>query len=654
MDLIVNKVVQLEEVDPADGDVVVELLAGTAVVHDALAVLAETCLTQSLADGGLVCAVEGRGGDLPAQSLSRVAEVNFKNLTDIHTGRNAQRVQNDVQRGAVGQVRHILTRQDAGDDALVAVAAGHLVADGYLALLRDIHADDLIDAGAHLVAVFTGEDLDVDYDAALAVGNFERGVAHFARLLAEYCAEQTLLGGQIGLALRSDLADQNVARGDFRADHDYAALVEVLQSVLADAGDIAGDLLGAELGVARVALVLFDVQGGKHVLHDKALVEEDSVLVVVAFPVHVADKDVLAERYLTVGGAGAVSHDVALGDSVSGVDYRALVDAGALVGAGKLDELVILHRAGIVADGDGGRVHAGDDAVALGEDADAGVHGALVLDTGGDDRRLGGEQRNGLTLHVRAHQSTVRVVVFKEGDHRGRDGDHHLGADVDVIDVLAVDLNGIVAVTAGDALVDEHAVLVDRLARLRDDVLVLDVGGHVLDLVGHAAGALLDLAVGRCEEAVLIGAGIGCEVVYKADVRAFRSLYRAETAVMAVVNVTHVEGCALAGQTSGAEGGHTALMRQLREGVGLIHELAERAGAEELLDARRDGTDIDKALGGDDVEILQGHALADDALHAGKADAELVLQQLADAADTAVAQMVDIVGLPMPWARQLR
>ena len=43
------------------------------------------------------------------------------------------------------------------------------------------------------------------------------------------------------------------------------------------------------------------------------------------------------------------------------------------------------------------------------------------------------------------------------------------------------------------------------------------------------------------------------------------------------------------------------------------------------------------------VEILNGHALADDALHAGEADAELVLEQLAYAAQTAVAQMVDIV-----------
>ena len=42
-------------------------------------------------------------------------------------------------------------------------------------------------------------------------------------------------------------------------------------------------------------------------------------------------------------------------------------------------------------------------------------------------------------------------------------------------------------------------------------------------------------------------------------------------------------------------------------------------------------------------KILQGHTLADNTLHTGEADAELVLQQLADAANAAVAEVVDIV-----------
>ena len=86
-------------------------------------------------------------------------------------------------------------------------------------------------------------------------------------------------------------------------------------------------------------------------------------------------------------------------------------------------------------------------------------------------------------------------------------------------------------------------------------------------------------------------------------------------------------------------------MRQLRQRVGLVHELGQRGGAEELLDGRGDGADVDKALGSDDIQILKRHALADNALHTAEADTELVLQQLAHASDAAVAQMVDIIGL---------
>ena len=185
VDLIIDEVVELEEVDPADRDVVIKLLAGAAVVQHALAVLTQAGLVERLADGDLVCAVEDRRCDLPAERLRGVAQMHLEHLTDVHTGRHAQRVEDDIERRAVRQVRHILAREDAGHDTLVAMAAGHLVADGDLTLLRDVDAHDLVDAGRHLVAVLTGEALDIDHDAGLAVRDFEGSVADLSRLFAE-------------------------------------------------------------------------------------------------------------------------------------------------------------------------------------------------------------------------------------------------------------------------------------------------------------------------------------------------------------------------------------------------------------------------------------------------------------------------------------
>ena len=67
--------------------------------------------------------------------------------------------------------------------------------------------------------------------------------------------------------------------------------------------------------------------------------------------------------------------------------------------------------------------------------------------------------------------------------------------------------------------------------------------------------------------------------------------------------------------------------------------------AEELLDDRRDRLVVDELLRHQRLDVLQAHALLDRALHADEADAVLVLDQLADRAHAAVAEVVDVVDL---------
>jgi hypothetical protein len=57
---------------------------------------------------------------------------------------------------------------------------------------------------------------------------------------------------------------------------------------------------------------------------------------------------------------------------------------------------------------------------------------------------------------------------------------------------------------------------------------------------------------------------------------------------------------------------------QTRERVVLVHELRQLRRAEELLDRRDDGADVDQGLRRDRLDVLRGHALADDALHADR------------------------------------
>ena len=84
-------------------------------------------------------------------------------------------------------------------------------------------------------------------------------------------------------------------------------------------------------------------------------------------------------------------------------------------------------------------------------------------------------------------------------------------------------------------------------------------------------------------------------------------------------------------------------MRQARQRVRLVHELAQLRGAEELLQRGHDRADVDDRLRRDRVRVLGREALTDDALHPVQTDPERLLDQLADRAQTAVAEVLVLV-----------
>ena len=87
-------------------------------------------------------------------------------------------------------------------------------------------------------------------------------------------------------------------------------------------------------------------------------------------------------------------------------------------------------------------------------------------------------------------------------------------------------------------------------------------------------------------------------------------------------------------------------MGQLGQRVGLVHELGQLGGAEELLHHRRHGLGVDQVVRHQVGDVRDRHPLLHRALHARQADPELVFQQLADRPHAPVAQVVDVVREP--------
>ena len=837
VDLVVDQVRQLQHVDVADGDPLLEGLAAETVVEGRLAAGGQPRLVEPLLDLGLARAVEDRRGEVPrlrlrselpavAHLVGRPSQVGLEDLPHVHARRHPERVEHDLHRRPVGQARHVLFRQDAGDDALVAVATRHLVADRELALHGDVHLDQLDDAGRQLVAppylllllleelpnhldltlgphfehlqlVLEGrvvggyphphqlaemqlandllaehrallqaplaselvvqvrrqrlplqqgeqplpdlvvqdanlvlqvllhhlqlfgldrlravvlldslarEDPDADHDAFDAGRAEQRRVAHVARLLAEDGAQQLLLGRELRLALGRDLADEDVRRLDVRADADDPALVEILEEPLGHVRYVAGDLLGAELGVARLDLELLDVDRGVVVLLHQALRDENRVLEVVAPPGHERDEHVAAQGELAELGARPVRQHLPLLHPLPDPHDRLLVDAGVLVGPPELRQVVdvgahLARRLGrrrlpLDAYDDPLRVDEVDHAAAARGHHRPRVARRDVLHAGPDVRRPRPQQRHGLALHVRSHQRAVGVVVLQERDQRCRHRHQLLRGDVDEIDLVALREHEVARLARVDPLVDESALVVEPGVRLGDDVLVLLprrqvegvrfvlrrpllaplrggallVGLHRLDdladLVLRAPGvrdldevdgaARLDGAVRRLDESELVDARVARQRRDQADVRTLRRLDGTDPPVVGRVHVPDLEPRPLARQPARPEGRQPPLVGNLRQRVGLVHELRQLGRSEELPYRGHHRLRVDEVVrhGGGHL-LVDGHLLLDGPLHPHQTDPELVLEQFADRPHAPVAEVVDVVDVRrVPAQRQ--
>src|SRR5512139_2395737 len=105
-----------------------------------------------------------------------------------------------------------------------------------------------------------------------------------------------------------------------------------------------------------------------------------------------------------------------------------------------------------------------------------------------------------------------------------------------------------------------------------------------------------------------------------------------------MVDIAHVETGALTAQAAWTQRRQCALVAQLCQRVGLVHELRKLAGAEELAQGSHNRAYIDQGDRRELVLIADRHALFDDSLHTAQANTQLILDQLANRLGAPVAE----------------
>ena len=193
-----------------------------------------------------------------------------------------------------GQEGHILARHNAGNNTLVTMAACHLIAFRNLTLLGNVYTNLLVYARRQLVAVFAAKHLNANDFTSFAMGYTQGAVAYFASLFTKDSTQQAFFSGELGFTLRSNLAYQNIARAYFSTNADNAALIQILQCVVAYIGQLASNFFFTQLGVAGIAIIFFNMDRSKDISLYQILIQQNGVLVVIAFPGHISNDYVVA------------------------------------------------------------------------------------------------------------------------------------------------------------------------------------------------------------------------------------------------------------------------------------------------------------------------------------------------------------------------
>src|SRR5512146_2854983 len=101
----------------------------------------------------LIGAVENWRNGVEAQNLRNPAKMRFKNLADVHTAWHAKRIEQYIDACTVFEERHIGFRHNAGDNTLVSMPSGHLIADRKRSSCCNINFNHFKYAAGQFIAV---------------------------------------------------------------------------------------------------------------------------------------------------------------------------------------------------------------------------------------------------------------------------------------------------------------------------------------------------------------------------------------------------------------------------------------------------------------------------------------------------------------------
>ena len=386
----------------------------------------------------------------------------------------------------------------------------------------------------------------------------------------------------MGFTLRRHLTDEHIASLHFSTNLNNARFVQTAQLIFAQVGNVARNFFSAQLGIASNHREFFNVDRSVTVVGNNTFADQHRIFVVITIPRHEGDQHVLAEGQFSDISRSAVSKHITLSNVVTLHDNRTLVNVRRLVRARELLKRVNINTS--FASNAFFVVHTNHNTIGVNIVNNATttslngrlrVHCHRTFNACTHNRFFWTQARHALTLHVRTHQSTVRVIVFQERNQSGSARNDLSWRHVHVLDAIGASQNGFPIVTSRDQLLSQTPVFIHFSVSLSNEVTTFFNSGQIHNFL--RSDAIDHLTVWGFQETVFVKASIKSQRVDQTNVRTFRRFNRAHTTIVSRMHVTHFKARAFTSQTTWTQSRNTTLVRNFRKRVGLVHKLGQLA-----------------------------------------------------------------------------
>ena len=211
-----------------------------------------------------------------------------------------------------------------------------------------------------------------------------------------------------------------------RTNTNDTIFIQVFSCFFAYIRNIGCKFLQTTFSFAYFEQLLNYVNRSEHILTYDTLGKDDSILIVITFPRDIGYFEVFTESKFTVLGSITFGKYLSCFHFISFAHDWVQVNGGILVCLLELrqqifflrriegDELFVFRS--VVFDTNTFCIYIGNNASAFSLYLCTAITDKLSFDTSTYDRRLAGNQRHGLSHHVRSHQCTVGIIVLEERD----------------------------------------------------------------------------------------------------------------------------------------------------------------------------------------------------------------------------------------------